>query len=295
MPIYLGDKEISKEYVDSYETINLYLGGTLVQGADPFIRANGGTVTFDGNYKIHTFSTVGTSSFTITALGYPTNNSIEYLVVGGGGGGSLTHRYNNSAFSQGFGGGAGGVQTGSIIATNSILGANNIIVGNGGLGTNQVSEDQENPGKNGEYSSALGITAISGSGAEAFLSGGTSISGNGFGPGANIQPNAAPGGGGASEQGDAPANPGTPNGGNGGDGIASSITGTSVYYGGGGGGSPQANGQGLGGLGGGGNSGATSNNGENGKGGGGGGFARGVGNKAGNGGSGVVILRYRYK
>ena len=45
-----------------------------------FVAATGGTVTTDGDYKIHTFTTSGT--FTVTSGG-----DVSALVVGGGGGG----------------------------------------------------------------------------------------------------------------------------------------------------------------------------------------------------------------
>ena len=66
-----------------------------------FIVASGGSVTTDGDYKVHTFTSSGTITFSQVgnAAG---SNTVEYLVVaGGGGGGSLG------------GGGAGGMRTGS--------------------------------------------------------------------------------------------------------------------------------------------------------------------------------------
>ena len=61
--------------------------------------ATGGTITTDGNYKVHTFTSSGT--FTPTTLG--STPTVEYLIVGGGGGGA-------SGF-YGGGGGAGGYRT----------------------------------------------------------------------------------------------------------------------------------------------------------------------------------------
>ena len=297
MPIYLGNTEIGKELVDSYELGNVYLGANKIQGGgETYIQATGGTITYSGNWKIHTFTTTGTSSFNVSSLGNtPTNNTVEYLVVGGGGGGNLVHVFNGSNQNSGIGGGAGGVQTGSLLITSS--GANNIIVGVGGRGTNQTIEDQDNPGLNGSGSFALGITSNFGYGATNGDDATGGQSGNGFGRGVNNQLQAAPGGGGASETGYMPENPGggVPNGGNGGNGIASSISGVSTYYGGGGGGNPPNNGKGLGGLGGGGNSGSPGGNGTANTGGGGGGSTRGVGQIAGSGGSGIVIIRYPFQ
>lgn len=286
MPIYLGDKEIVTEYVDGYQLGEIFLGTTLVQAnntSNQFIRATGGSITLDGDYKIHTFTTTGTSSFQIISTGTIPNNSLQYLVVAGGGGGGIGHTADGGGSGgAGIGGGAGGVLTGSLIPTSS--GAFNVIVGEGGVGAVSGISNSTS----GKISSALGIVANSGSGA----TGTDATSGNGFIRGANSFTTAAPGGGGASENGYASSNN---VGGNGGNGIASSISGVSTYYGGGGGGNPPNSGQGLGGLGGGGNSGGSGQNGTANTGGGGGGGASGLDNVGGNGGSGIVILRYKYK
>ena len=71
-------------------------------GGLPFMTATGGTITEDGNFKVHSFSS--SSNFTVTSLGTdPTyGDKIDYLAVaGGGGGGTLL----------GAGGGAGGLLT----------------------------------------------------------------------------------------------------------------------------------------------------------------------------------------
>jgi hypothetical protein len=76
-----------------------------------YIVATGGTITCDGDYKIHTFTGPGT--FTVTSVGNPFGSTtVDYLVVAGGGGaggGDGTHggggagaggfRYSNSTFS----------------------------------------------------------------------------------------------------------------------------------------------------------------------------------------------------
>ena len=55
-------------------------------GTQPFtgMVATGGTITTNGDYKVHTFNNSGT--FTVTSLG--TDAEVEYLVIAGGGGGS---------------------------------------------------------------------------------------------------------------------------------------------------------------------------------------------------------------
>lgn len=66
--------------------------------ASTIMNATGGTISYSGNYKIHTFTTSDT--FTVTS---GTAYEIEYLLVGGGGqggGGASTAGFN--------GGGAGG-------------------------------------------------------------------------------------------------------------------------------------------------------------------------------------------
>ena len=72
--------------------------GSGVSGAE-FMTATGGTITDDGDYKVHTFTSSG--NFVVTGLGSDGTygNKVEYLVVGSGGGGGHTH---------GGGGGAGG-------------------------------------------------------------------------------------------------------------------------------------------------------------------------------------------
>ena len=84
------------------------------------IVATGGTITYSGSYKIHTFIT--SDIFTVTSA--PIGTTIEYLVVAGGGGGGT-----GGGLPAG-GGGAGGYQTGTGIAI--ISGSTiTVIVGSG--------------------------------------------------------------------------------------------------------------------------------------------------------------------
>ena len=64
-----------------------------------FTEATGGSVTTDGNFKVHTFNSSGT--FEVTTLG--ADAVVQYLVVAGGGSGG--------GFYYGGGGGAGGYRT----------------------------------------------------------------------------------------------------------------------------------------------------------------------------------------
>ena len=65
---------------------------------EALIEATGGTITKDGDYKVHSFTADGT--FTPTSVP-ATESYVEYLVIAGGGGGG-----GNSAATGGGGGGA---------------------------------------------------------------------------------------------------------------------------------------------------------------------------------------------
>lgn len=78
-------------------TINITLYSVV------YTVATGGTITYDGNYKIHRFTSSGT--FNVTQVG--TDSTVEYLVIAGAGGGG-----GNSGGNGGGGaGGAGGLRT----------------------------------------------------------------------------------------------------------------------------------------------------------------------------------------
>ena len=316
MPIYQGNKEILTEYLGfaglSGNTAlgNIYLGTTKVQpGDETYISATGGSITYSGNYKIHTFTTVGTSSFNISSLANTTlNNTIEYLIVAGGGAGGIQTN------GQGPGGGAGGFLTGSLIVTSS--NSNQVIVGVGGSGTNASA----NP-SSGSNSSIFNILAYGGgcfgnsinfsgqgnpNGGSGAGQGGSGTAGQGFDGGTLY----VPGGGGAGQAGQNGTNSPPLFAGNGGSGSLSSITGTPTYYAGGGAGggvAGDANNKtpGTGGIGGGGDGGnytgtTADRSGKNATyyGGAGGGvgdirsFTEAV---SGNGYQGIIIVRYPYK
>ena len=92
-----------------------------------FISASGGTITFDGIYKIHTFTATGSNTFTIHSLANTaSNNDFDIVIVGGGGGGC------SSVTGAGGGGGAGQAiysQSLQFTATGNYTAS----VGNGGL------------------------------------------------------------------------------------------------------------------------------------------------------------------
>jgi hypothetical protein len=256
------------------------------------LLATGGTITYNGGYTVHTFTSSGTFQITNGS------GNLDYLVVAGGGGGG-----GNAAG----GGGAGGfISSSALYGTGSYA----VTVGAGGAGGGSTVF-----GSNGQNSVFDTVTALGGGGGAPFnsaghsggsgggggsvnsgaaLAGGASTSGQGNTGGAgnlNSGFNAGGGGGGAGAIGTAATNPGA--GGAGGVGVANSITGASVYYAGGGGGAGcGANGGGAGGNGGGGSgaNGTQSSGTANTGGGGGGGTCSGAGTA---GGSGVVIIRYR--
>lgn len=266
------------------------------------IIATGGTITTDGNYKVHTFTSSGT--FTITSGA----GTVESLVIAGGGGGG-TGDVGNDTGGGGGGGGAGGMKYTTPGTTYSV-GAYTVTVGAGGAqnvnGSNSVFDSLTATG-GGYGSKQNGTVGSGGSGG-----GGSSNAGNAPGTGTAGQGNnggsafpgglsaAAGGGGGAGSVGANAVSQGTA--GNGGTGSANSITGASVTYasGGGGAGGGSTTPPSVGGTasaGGGGNGGSTGVGGtagtaNTGGGGGGGGNQSSAG---GAGGSGIVIVRYRFQ
>ena len=90
-----------------YQVLGFGAGGA----ADAFIVACGGTVTEDGNFKIHTFTGPGT--FTVSSLATDSANDVaDYLVVAGGGSGGVRNPGNANG-----GGGAGGFRYSSATFT----------------------------------------------------------------------------------------------------------------------------------------------------------------------------------
>lgn len=264
--------------------------------SSPLENPTGGTITTDGQYTIHTFTT--NSSFVV-----PQNVEVEYFLVGGGGGGGCY---------WGGGGGAGGLIYGT---TTLSAGTYPVVIGAGGPGGTTAGTNNGTAGGTttwnslsaygggyGAYAEVGGNGSSGGGGGTTGavgLAGGTGISGQGFGGGtAGTSGIGYPcgGGGGFSAAG---ANATSAQGGNGGDGIQISISGTPTSYGGGGGGGVRTGTGGTGGVGGGGAGGlgdAGSHDGTAGTantgGGGGGGGGAGAAANGGAGGSGVFIVRY---
>ena len=263
-------------------TINTYATGGIRYGS----------VLINGQYYyVHSFTTTGTSYFTIIGGSL----TCDILVVAGGGGGGE---------GTGGGGGAGGVQYFSA----QLLPATTyqITVGAGGTGgktSGTVSATNGGNSQFGTLNASVGggagqnpnATGSGGSGGGSYASTpGAGTTGQGYAGGSGVgYGNYESGGGGGAGGPGTTGVIGTP--GVGGPGVVSTITGTAVYYGGGGGGawngSPYG---GLGGIGGGGNGGNFPTSGAPNSGGGGGGdnnYTGTSGNGAA-GGSGIVIVRY---
>jgi len=297
----------------------------LARSVSPWqpITATGGAITeytADGTngvlgvqYRVHSYTTIGSSDFSVTNTG--SNGELDYLVVGGGGGG---------AGANGGGGGGGGYREGSMVIAS---GSYTVVVGNGGQGGNLSTTYAGSSGGNSVFGS---VTALGGGTGGTFGQNGQAGGSGGGGGGSNGQvrsggsgtldqgnaggtgnPSASStvgqrptaGGGGAGQAGNNAVAPFTC--GAGGNGSASSITGTSVMRAGGGGGGSDRSASsmaGAGGNGGGGSGGQTTGSfGVSGAagvantgGGGGGGNAGITGGEGdgGNGGSGIVIIRY---
>jgi len=298
--------------------------GEINIGPLVYVTATGGTITTDGNFKVHTFTSSGNFAVTNTTGNL---SPITYLMVAGGGSGGAK---STTDMIQGGGGGAGGLLTGTqTLALNTsysvVIGAGAAYVtstsnpanggnttfssftalggGRGGsglanaAGTGLQAVDGGSGGGKGIWGEGL---AVGSANAVGRIGVGTSGQGNNGGnsdgtgrTGSNQVPVAAGGGGGAGGVGQDPAN--TSTGGAGGVGVQSSISGTATYYGGGGGGGGSTT-SGAGGQGGASiNAAGSANTGA------GGGGARqsvaGVSNRIDgySGGSGIVIIRYQFQ
>lgn len=265
---------------------------------------SGGSITTSGSNRIHTFTSSGTFTNTLSLT------NVEYLVIAGGGGGASRHAG---------GGGAGGYRS-SVVGESSgrnssaesrqniNAGSYSVTVGAGGAGGSGSS----GVGSQGSNSVFNGITSTGGGGGhndgdtQAFMDGGsgggasydaqggdgTAGQGHDGGDGVSSGIYGGAGGGGAGAVG---ANGSSTAGGNGGNGLSSSITGSAVTRAGGGGGTNHSGSgtTGSGGSGGGGNAGNNSN-GSNGTANTGGGAGGGdPSTTGGTGGSGVVIISYQ--
>ena len=261
--------------------------------------ATGGTITTDGDYKVHSFTSNGTFEVTSITNTDPTltgaaTAEVEYLIIAGGGAGAA----DGSTTPGNGGGGSGGYIPGSALLTAQTYA---VVVGAGGVGAlsanavtggdsvfNSITAD--GGGGGGYYINTPGEGGGSGGGGGATSGAGGGVTTAGFGnSGEAGYSGGGGGGGGAGEDG------GTDATGQGGDGLASSITGSSVTRAGGGGGSIPSGTAKVGGAGGGG-AGGSGGAGTDGSANTGSGGGAGVsGGESGSGGSGIVIIRYKFQ
>ena len=276
-------------YVDATKGwINVQNAEDTETGLPPFPVATGGTITTDGDFKVHTFTGPGT--FCVSNIGTTTPaNNVDYMVVAGGAAGGPIA----ASSVTGGGGGAGGYREspGSLTSyTASPLGASPavalpisvqgypITVGAGGAITPWPGRETCKPARSGSVSTFSTITSAGGGASGTYngnpgLAGGSGgggghgpspgnggagntpptnpAQGNGGGDGSTTDGNGGSGGGGGAAA--SGTNGSGTNGGNGGNGTPSGITGAAVTRAGGGGAGSTTGTKGSGGTGGGGN------------------------------------------
>ena len=260
-----ANSAIQLVYIDATTGWQTVFTGNTGDITKQYLVATGGTITEDGNFKVHKFTGPGTFQVTTEAEN-ASDNVVDYLVVAGGGAGG----HNCTGGNSGGGGGAGGFRfaattycspsplkapAGLTVTATSFP----ITVGAGGTGASSPCSAKGNPGNSSVFStisSQLGAGGASGGGGskngDSGGSGGGGAGVNGPGGGSagtgNTPPvspsqgnDGGPGNCGSDHQGGggggftAVGQPGAC-GGDGGAGLAISITGSPVAYGGGGGG-----------------------------------------------------------
>tara|TARA_R110000824_G_scaffold400626_1_gene608515 strand:- start:399 stop:1145 length:747 start_codon:yes stop_codon:yes gene_type:complete len=194
--------------------------GTVAGAPDVLYAATGGTITTDGDYKVHSFTSSGTFEVTQVASN-PSSAELDYLIIAGGASGGAN---------SGSGGGAGGRlylenYTG-ITSTGDIT----VTVGAGGAGMSWgVPYGRGNNGADSVFNSitATGGGAGSGNNSSSGYQGGNDGGSGGGGGGEGIDGQGHDGGTGTNGQGGGGAGY-AGSGSNGGGGVADSITGSSV-------------------------------------------------------------------
>jgi hypothetical protein len=248
-------------YVDGTEGWQVFVDGSDSDVQATFMVATGGTITEDGDFRIHTFTGPGTFTVTCEASN-TTYNNVDYTIVAGGGGGGA-----GVSGGPGGGGAAGGFRESKCATTSGCWTASPlanstsipvtaqgypITVGGGGSGVPGTGTGTS--GANSVFSTIT--SAGGGGGGGASCNAGNGGSGGGAGGPAsagtgNTPPTSPPqgnnggtaaagtsstggGGGGASAVGGNGNTCGVA--GDGGNGVSNSITGSSVARAGGGGG-----------------------------------------------------------
>ena len=155
-------------YVDATEGWQLFFDGSDQDAQATFISATGGTTADDGDFRVHTFTGPGT--FTVACVASsPSDNVVDYLVVGAGGGGGTQ---------GGGGGGAGGLRFSACTYTAPPTSAPRkapagitvaaqaypITVGGGGTGASGTPGGAAGPGTSGGTAVFDSITSAGGGG-----------------------------------------------------------------------------------------------------------------------------------
>lgn len=189
--------------------------------------ASGGTITTDGDYKVHTFTSSGT--FTLTTISGATRVLVQVMILGGGGGGG---------FYLGGGGGSGAMLETEVSMSAS---AYTVTVGAGGAAVNSGLTYSGNGGFSSITGSLVSLNANGGG------AGGNGQIGDAWGANGNATSNIGSGGGGGSPYGVALSNAnvnvvlGGSAGWNGSGGACgTTYTGSFTFNGGGGGGGAQS-------------------------------------------------------
>lgn len=145
--ILRGNTSISNIYRGQDQVSKVYRGQTEVWSAGGgFIDATGGTITTDGDFRIHTFTSTGT----FEVLSAPDGQTLDILVQGGG---SSGWAFNNDG--DGGAGGTANLHTG----VTPTAGSSTITIGAGGSG---FETGANNTGNAGNSSSGLGFTSTGG-------------------------------------------------------------------------------------------------------------------------------------
>ena len=171
-------------YVDSTEGWLYTVENNVTIEPPTYVTATGGTITTDGDFKVHTFTSSGT--FTVTDAGdASTSNTVDYLIIAGAGGGGASVNCQTS----GGGGGAGGYR---ISFPNPATGGTSVsaqaypvTIGAGGAGGANPNPYTANAGAKGSNSVWNSITSAGGGAGGSYSQGGCRPGGSGGGAGTN--------------------------------------------------------------------------------------------------------------
>jgi hypothetical protein len=171
-------------YVDSTEGWLYTVENNVTIEPPSYVTATGGTITTDGDFKVHTFT--GDGTFTVTDAGdASTSNTVDYLIIAGAGGGGSSVNCQTS----GGGGGAGGYR---ISFPNPATGGTSVsaqaypvTIGAGGAGGANPNPYTANAGAKGSNSVWNSITSAGGGAGGAYSQGGCRPGGSGGGAGTN--------------------------------------------------------------------------------------------------------------